>query len=202
VSPSYNEGQPVAMYDVRTVEQAQPGPGAAPPPDVRVEALLLAPYLRFGLVKETNLNADPDAVAKNLLQNPDEQRQKLLRENPSVAVAVAERLPPRDPNDPHAFMKARDEEPRLVVFGDAAWISNRRMGPAGEFGLFSGTLAWLRNKADVAPVEAKVRKPYVLQGGTPGTTELLYWRLFELPVTLISLAIVALGAGVWFVRRR
>jgi hypothetical protein len=50
-----------------------------------------------------------------------------------------------------------------------------------------------------AATQAKERKPYIISSTTPGT---LWWHMALLPITLISLGIVGLGAGVWVVRRR
>jgi hypothetical protein len=204
VSPRYNHSRPVPLYDARTVEQAAPA-GAAPPKDYRVESLLLAPTIQLGIIKETNLNADPSALAKSLLrpENEKDLRPRLSQQPFPVAVAVSELGAPKDRNDPHAFMRGdnREQQPRLVVFGDASWIANRRMSETGDFPLFSGTLAWLRDKPDVAvTTQAKERKPYYLVGGDNPAD--LAWRLWSMPVTVIGLGIVTLGAGVWVVRRR
>jgi hypothetical protein len=193
------QGRGIIWRDVRTVEQAQRGP-QPPPTDFQVEQLLVASE-RYGIWKETNLNVDVAALARSLVQ-PDhdaELRQKLSPDPLPVAVTVSELGAPKDPGDPHAFM-SRQQQPRLVVFGDATWVSNRRMGEAGELGLFSGTLAWLRDRPDVAvATQPKERKPYIIQTDTPRE---LFWRLLGVPVVVIAFCIAALGAGVWVVRRR
>jgi hypothetical protein len=193
---SHYQGKGFILRDVRTVDAAQRNPAA----DYQAEALLLAPA-QYGVWKETNLDADVTALVKSLAKPGREEdlQRRLSRENLPVAVSVTELGAPANPSDPHGFMN-REQKPRMLVFGDATWVSNRRMGEAGQFELFSGSLAWLRDRPDVAAAtQAKERKPYIISSTTPGT---LWWHMALLPITLISLGIVGLGAGVWVVRRR
>jgi hypothetical protein len=190
------KGHGIILRDVRTVDAAQRNPSA----DYQVEQLLLAPA-QYGIWKETNLEKDVVAKVQSLAKpGHEEELQGLLsRDNLPVAVAVSELGAPSNPSDPHAFMN-REQQPRMLVFGDATWLSNRRMGESGQFELFSGSLAWLRDRPDVAAAtQAKERKPYIIPTTTPAA---LWWRMFLLPITLISLGIFGLGAGVWVVRRR
>jgi hypothetical protein len=195
----FEEGR-LLLHDVRTVRPADRNP-AGPPPAAQAAAILAADP-QFGIWKETNLNVDVAAEIKSLLK-PDRRSdlvKKLSQEPLPVAVAVSEQGGPSgDPNDPHAFMH-RQQQPRMVVFGDATWVSNRRMGEGGYFELFTSSLAWLRDRPDVASVaENKERKAYTIQPKDPGQ----FWgQVFWIPMALLTVGIVGLGTGVWVVRRR
>jgi hypothetical protein len=169
----------------------------------RAEPLFLVPTLQAYAWKETNLNRDVVAEVQTLAK-PDNQ-QKLAdlisREPLSVAVAVTD-VGAADPNDPHAFMKQQQgQQPRAVIFGDATWLSNARMGEEGLFDLFTGSVSWLRERPIItkAGTESKTRKGYALRPENPG--EFLATVLF-VPLTLLVVGIIGLGAGVWVVRRR
>ena len=94
----------------------------------------------------------------------------------------------------------RKQEAQALVFGDATWVSNRRMGEGGLFDLFTASVAWLRDKPNVAEVtEAKERKAYVVKPEEPGQ----FWaQAFWIPMGLLTVGIIGLGTGVWVVRRR
>jgi hypothetical protein len=195
----FEEGR-LLLHDVRTVHPADRNP-AGPPPAAQADPILLADP-QFGIWKETNLNVDVAAEVQSLLK-PNRRAdllKKLSQEALPVAVAVSEQGGPSgDPSDPHAFMH-RQQQPRMVVFGDATWVGNRRMGDGGYFDLFTSSLAWLRDKPDVASVtENKERKAYTIQPKDPGQ----FWgQVFWIPMALLTVGIVGLGTGVWVVRRR
>jgi hypothetical protein len=188
------------LYDVRTVHQAERPPNG-PMPDSRAETIILA-HPQFFIWKETNLNVDVTAEVQSLTKadRRDDLLKKISREPLPVAVAVtAMGAPTGEPVDPHAFMN-RKQEAQALVFGDATWVSNRRMGEGGLFDLFTASLAWLRDKPNVAEVtEAKERKAYVVKPEEPGQ----FWaQAFWIPMGLLTVGIIGLGTGVWVVRRR
>jgi hypothetical protein len=195
----FEEGR-FLLHDVRTVHQAERNP-AGPPPAATVEPILLADQ-QFGIWKETNLNVDVAAEVQSLLK-PDRRQElfkKLSHEDLPVAVAVSELGGPSgDPNDPHAFMH-RQQQPRLVVFGDATWVANRRMGEGGYIDLFTSSLGWLRDRPVLgATSESKERKAYLLQ---PKDLGQFVAQVFWIPMALLTVGIIGLGTGVWVVRRR
>jgi hypothetical protein len=188
--------RPILMHDVRTVDAAH-APGASP--DYQAEPILLAAP-QFGIWKETNLNTDVIAEVEALTKPErfEDLQKKVSRTPLPVAVAVSEMGAPPDPSDPHGFMN-RQQQPRMLVFGDATWVDNKHMGEAGQFDLFTSSLAWLRERPDIGKLEPKERKLFVLEAGDPNK---VYWYMFLLPAVLVVVGIVGLGANIWIVRRR
>jgi hypothetical protein len=208
------------LRDVRTVQPQPANPGA--PQQYRAEALLVAAP-QYLIWSEPNLAADPTELV-NAFKKPDRLKDlqaKISQTALPVAVAVTESgPPPAGGADPHDFMRQGGEQiPRLLVYGDASWLSNRWMGEGELYDLFTGSLAWLRERPDVASVaEPKERKPYIMNtkpaAPMPGETEPpssegalrtreeVYSRLFWVPALLMVVGIIGLGTGVWVVRRR
>ncbi len=185
-----------AFDDSRSVAAQQ---STAPGGGMTAEEILVVP---FGLQVwvETNLEADPMALANEIAKSPELQRQKLRQEPVPVAVAVSEGTPPM--NIPgHPPMGGSEIQPRLVVFGSASWVADPSMSGAQHslnLDLFTSSLSWLRKKADIGvSAEAKERKEYrpnVPPGGGI--------RIIVLPITIGLLAVLMLGGAVWVVRRR
>jgi hypothetical protein len=192
-------GYSFPMHEVRTVE-ASHTPGASP--EYQVETILLAHPQSF-MWKEANLNTDVVTEVQGLRKRDrlDELQKKISQEPLPVAVAVSEQGPAaaEDAGDPHAFMHRGEQQPRMIVFGDATWVDNKHMGDAGEFDLFTGSLAWLRERPDIGKLEPKERKPFFVKSGN---AEQLSWYMFYLPAILVMVGIVGLGANIWVVRRR
>ena len=114
-----------------------------------------------------------------------------------VAIAVSE-TPPGSAMNPHAALQGEDK-PRLVVMGDASWVSNVFMAErsnAVNYDLFTSMLSWLRERPNSIGIDAKKRETYTL----PEDANL--GRMFWTPLILMLVGIVGLGAGVWIVRRR
>jgi hypothetical protein len=190
------------LRDVRPIQPKPAAPNA--PGGYQAEPLFVIPE-RSAIFTEPNLGADPLAVVQALAKEDrrSELRQRLSKADIPVAVTVTEPQPPSG-NDPHEFMRPSGQTPRMVVFGDASWLSNRWLAEPdyGQvyFDLFTGCLAWLRDRPDVAAVaEAKERKAFIVKAKDP---EELYSRLYWIPFLLLGVGIIGLGAGVWVVRRR
>jgi hypothetical protein len=174
----------------------------------KVDKLLLVPWRIMLVWEETDLSKSPAALTeamRNQLrrgENVDEIDKKLSRTNLCVAAAVSESTSdmPQIPNHPPVNQK---EVPRLVVFGDAGWVSNAALNneAANPFNyyLFASCLSWLRERPDigVGDVEAKERKEYALNVPAGSVS-----RLEFLPLGLMALVVVGAGLGVWVVRRR
>jgi hypothetical protein len=183
------------FYKTRTVESSRTKPPGTPPsnePDPIV--LTLADQLS---VVQKDLSAKPSALIAELQRNPN-QLPELLNRSP-LAMAVAEGKTEAPPIPRHEFM-AKEGQPRLVVFGDASWISNGllvRPSP-NNFNLFASCLAWLAERPDIgARVPSTEHDVYELKAA-PGSG----LRLLLLPGFLMVLGVMALGIGVWVVRRR
>jgi hypothetical protein len=192
------EGNLIPFRTVRPVRPAATNPQAGSP--YTAETILQAPP-NFYLWLETNMDADMAARAAALRKlDVAELRKQLTLEDVPLVVAVTEAGPAPPPGgDPHEGFKPRPQEPRLVVFGDASWTSNREMASGELFDLFTGSLAWLRGRSDVgALADPKDRKAFLIKKDKNE----VYWRLFFIPVGLVTLGIIGLGAGVWVVRRR
>src|SRR5262249_50224800 len=134
-----------------------------------------------------------------LLKNEQELREKLSQEPPSVVVAVGERQSPSG-NDPHAFMRQPDQKPRAVVFGSASFISNRYVAeasPLPNYDLFASALDWLRERPSSIGLEPKKRYIFALN-----VSDDVVSRMRWLPITFMVIVVIAMGTGVWLIRRR
>ncbi len=189
---------PFVFYSARTVTPAASNPGQpAPSP---AETLALANPRLLYLI-DTDLNASPTAIVKDLNQlaqkDPQQVRNRLSAQ-PSLAVVVAEGKTPA-PFPGHEF-EAKEGQPRLVVFGDATWISNRleqQFAPY-HFNLFVSCLSWLAERADIGERVPPTQHDLYHLKAAPGSGS----RLMLLPGVLLLLGVVAVGLGVWVVRRR
>lgn len=124
--------------------------------------------------------------------------ERLSRTPLSLAVAVTEGKTPA-PVPGHEF-EAQEGQPRLVVFGDASWICNpflQQFAP-NHFNLFSSCLSWLAGRADIGQRVPPTQHDLYRLKAAPGSD----WRLLLLPGALLIVGVLALGTGVWVVRRR
>jgi hypothetical protein len=127
-------------------------------------------------------------------------RSKLITKPLSIAVAVTQPKMPENFDDPHARLQQK-QEPLLVVFGDAGWVSNREIAATNRpnFDLFVSLVSWLRERPEIGKKAADAKeRPYFNLNVTPEGIVRLQW----LPGFLICLTIVGLGGGIWIVRRR
>ena len=91
----------------------------------------------------------------------------------------------------------------MAVFGDSTWLSNKILESQEgryNYGVFSSTLAWLRERGDYGP-------PPQIPGKTPRVYETKldsphYYAVVVLPGIVMLFAVIALGGAVWVVRRR
>jgi hypothetical protein len=147
-----------------------------------------------------DLNIDPIAWAERV-RGDKKKFLDLVEARPiSIAVTVAESSGGGMPRD-QAHAQLLKEKPRMVVFGTASWVSDDLLGTnlgMGNIDLFTTCLSWLRERpAAGQSVPDRTRKLYDL--GVPETRQS---RLFYLPLGLMLLGVIGLGAGVWVVRRR
>jgi hypothetical protein len=186
--------------NVRTIEAGNTNPQGGSP--YTVDSLMLVPAVQ-GIWRETDLARDPSTLAAELRkpENRNKLAETLSRADLSIAVTVKTSRGgmPRIPGH-EGLMK---EQPRMVVFGDADWVTDQYIN--GQLGglyydLFTSCLAWLRERSDIgtsANAEVKQRKAYKLN-----VPEANLGRLRYLPLGLSLLGVLALGCGVWVVRRR
>ncbi|MGH7224077.1 MAG: Gldg family protein, partial [Gemmataceae bacterium] len=106
------------FYKARTVESSRRSPPGAPPSN-QPDPLIL-PLADQLCVVQKDLSARPSALMTELHRNPN-QIPELLNRSP-LALAIAEGKTPA-PFPGHEFA-AKEGQPRLLVFGDASWISN------------------------------------------------------------------------------
>jgi hypothetical protein len=182
------------LYDGRTVAPAN---SATPPARFTAETMIFN-HPRMDVWAETDLKADPSALIRELKQDQQKLLNKISEQPLSLAVTVTEGKTPA-PIPGHEFM-AKDGEPRMVVFGDASWVSNSILLQAtpDNFALFSSSLSWLAGRHDIGErIPTSTRNVYRLKVA-PGDD----WRLILLPGVLMMMGVFALGFGVWVVRRR
>ena len=147
---------------------------------------------RGGVWVETKIAANPAKIAAEMLRNPAYRMEKIAQDaDVSVAVSVTEK---------RSESSGPDQQPRLIVFGDASWVNDTEMnGPNGElhFDLFGGCLSWLRERPDVTTSESNQRDVFSLNVATLDRS-----RLYFQPLGLMVLAVIGLGGAVWVARRR
>lgn len=183
------------FYDARTVGSAST-PGAASRFTVEDLILVLPQTLAWA---ETNLQADPSALINELRRDQQKLLNKISERALPVAVTVTEGKSPAPPIPGHQFM-ANEGEPRMIVFGDASWITNNILLQAtpDNFALFSSSLSWLAGRHDIGErIPTSTRNVYRLKI-PPGDEK----RLVFLPGVLMMMGVLVLGFGVWVVRRR
>jgi hypothetical protein len=195
--------QEFPMVDVRTVRpRNNPAPGAGPGGNFQAEALLTS--VGRPVWAETNLE-NPQKIIEQLKKDRAFAKavQAKLAGTLPVAVAVSESTGKPMPGDPHGGMFGGESQPRLVVFGNAAWASNTPLpgvqsAQAGSryFSLFASSVAWLRGKTSSIGIEAKKRDTYQMNESTN------VGRMLVLPAGLMFVCILGVGLGVWVVRRR
>ncbi len=187
--------------NARTVDAvgAPPRGGA----NYTVDKLLLVPAELF-VWEENDLSKDPAALAAELRkeENIERANKTISQQNLSVAVAVSEGKSNIPDIPGHEMLNKDKEVPRLVVFGDAGWVSNESLGAPGNannYDLFASCLSWLRERPEVGagPEQAKERKEYSLNVADAAVSRIKY-----LPLGLMFLVVVGVGLGVWVVRRR
>jgi hypothetical protein len=181
----------------RSVEKInQPGGGFV------VDTLVLAPWYQR-VIRQTDLSESPEGMIRDLKQNPEKARNMLLQVSPTLAMAVSEGSPlSRIPG--HENLGGGGEKPRLVVFGAAGWVSSSALGRTGQLGqdridLFASCLAWLRERSDIGANVTTHDRAYYRLNMPPGMARI---RLLLLPLSLLLVAVLAMGLGVWVVRRR
>jgi hypothetical protein len=147
--------------------------------------------------------SDPTVLVDGYGRN-DFKDLKLTRGLP-VGVIVSESAGGLPPGDPHAGMFNREQTPRLVVYGNARFISDQplpgglrvtQVGMELYYSLFASSIAWLRERPNSIGIEPKKRDEYKMNENTN------IGRLLWLPAGLMGITIVGLGLGVWVVRRR
>lgn len=92
----------------------------------------------------------------------------------------------------------KEEEMRLVVFGDSDFVNNGSFEFSGNGNLFLNSIAWLNSDEStisIRPAAASSGKKLMM---SPSDVRLV----FILTVILIPLAVIGSGVGVWWFRRR
>jgi hypothetical protein len=183
--------------DVRSVESA-----GGPPGRHTVDSILIA-LPQFGIWKQTNFDVDPVEFREGLRREEKRLLDKIEKNPVAIAVGVSDSsgAPPGMPRDAIHGGGGQDT-PRMVVFGTSSWITDT--GLSGRQGtlrtdLFNSCVSWLREEKALGTgdVPDKTRKEYELNVQPAN-----FWRLVLLPMALMLMTVVALGTGVWVVRRR
>jgi gliding motility-associatede transport system auxiliary component len=150
---------------------------------------------------EKNLAVDEIEVFKSMVQNTEAAKKlraekQLAKQRVPIAVLGAEGGAPLN-TDPQSGVR-----PRFVVFGTASFVSDdllrlsQRFNRDANLGLFTACLDWLRERPSNIGIKPRKYEFYRLEKDT--SVARLYWT----PVLLVCLGIVALGTGVWVVRRQ
>lgn len=190
------------MESARTVSPISQQPGAPQPKGLQVEDVIRVPSRQRLVFTENDPAVDPSDLVRDLLGKPEELIKRLSQPSYSVGVFVSDTGTGVE-NIPGHERMATDAKPRLAVFGDATWISNKVF--SGQYGgnnynLFYSTLSWLKDRPDVGEKpKGSERKTYSLTM-TPESPE--FARLKWMPLWLMLASVGILGGAVWVVRRR
>jgi hypothetical protein len=188
----------IPLSSARTVKPRQAAAPGRAPTSYRADVLLVALGSSWA---EEDLRSDLTALMKDLTENrPQEFRRKLQEMVPLAAVVTESGS---DPADPHAFMRKpeeRGDKPRMVVVGDATFVTNQNVsehgGQIGFYDFFASMLAWVRERPTSIGIEPRKRETYTMARGADTT------RMVMLPALLMACGVAGLGAGIWVVRRQ
>jgi hypothetical protein len=184
-------GRPADGPQRRPHDHADPWNGAE---EVRADALFV--NMLPDSWAEMNLAASPRALAEDL-RKPDraEELKAKVKKDLPVAVTVVDA--------PAGAPGAKEEESaRLVVVGDADWIdsTNIQQSGGGFASIFLNMVLWLHGRPDLGELPAR-QDPDKFEL-TAIKNEDDYFRIRTLSGGLMVVSILALGAGIWVVRRR
>ncbi len=204
IARAFTSGQSVRAWAFREPRRLKAAQGAMP--TQKVEPILATASDEIAW-EEKDLTASPLDLVKQY-SKPGLPKESLPKFETTLwtAVAVSETKPSmRAPHDTdHAAVT--DQTPRMVVFGDASWLSSevglRDRGQGAN--MFDSCVGWLRGKGDLGNetyAQEKSRPEFSL--ADKGLTKAgKLSRVIWLPLVLVLLAVLALGGGIWVVRRR
>ena len=158
---------------------------------------LLATLDQLPVWTESDLQANGIRTAQAMANDRKLAEQRLAKQPLPIAVIVTESqraMPGAAPNP---------EKPKLVVFGDATFVSNAFGGRVGEsysimFDLFAGTLDWLRERPTNIGIEPRLATTYEVNPDAM----LKETQLKLLPLLISVVGVLGLGLGMWIVRRQ
>jgi hypothetical protein len=172
-------GTPFQLFGVRMVRPAASGPGRRP--DVQAEPLLVTRAGSY-VWAEPKWDADVNDMVRGFAREDPASLNRLAKDPLPAAVVVTE-----------------GGKPRLAVFGDTTFVTNREVDERSgtqNFSLFASTLDWLAERPTSIGIEPRNLTVYSLEP-TARFSNLLF-----LPGLLAVVTILGLGLGVWVVRRR
>jgi ABC-type uncharacterized transport system len=140
--------------------------------------------LLYAVEKKTSVLSNPQKFMVDLTKDRAKFNAALSLEPIPVAVAVSEQ-------------GGKDGKPRLVVFGDTEFITNRDLERGSDnYAVVVGAIEWMAERDEMIGVQPKISRAFVLP---PDTNTL---RMIFLPGWIMMLTFISLGIGVWIVRRR
>jgi hypothetical protein len=195
---------PIPMTNARVVRRGNPGLRGGPA--FQADELLVVPDDE-AIWTSDSMNDDSLDLITQLRTGKEEEKRsaaeklrKKLSQNPlPVGVAVSESEEGANPMNPHA--SGGEGTPRLVVIGNARFVSDEVVGSQGRqathsLAVVSSSLAWLREKPSGIGIPPADRKFYQMSADTH------IWWMILLPLGLMVVGIVGLGITTWVVRRR
>ncbi len=143
-------------------------------------------------------NKGEDALQRAIQLRKDEKLRDEVSAKGPVTVAVNVTQPRGDERlaNPHGL--GGDQQPCLIVFGDATWINDTEMNERfgnDHFALFGACVSWLRERPDITPDKGTDRPVYELN-----VKAIDPLRLFCQPLGLMVLGVFGLGGAVWVAR--
>jgi hypothetical protein len=183
-----------SFYQARSLEAARANPPGAPP--ANAPDTLVVTFPQKPILQQTDLSIKGAALIRDIEKNPEKYE---IPRFLTLGMAASEGAAPAPPVPGHEHL-AKEGQPRLVVFGDASWISNGlllRHSP-NNFNLFASCLGWLVERPDLGVRVPNTEHNIYELKAAPGSEN----RLLFLPGILMVMGVMALGVGVWVVRRR
>jgi hypothetical protein len=184
--------------NARSLETVTQPPGGGLTADVIVQTPSSLP-----VILQKDLAGSPQAVVADLRKPENRDRlEREIAERPvplGIAVTEGKDTAPQMPFGHPPVNK--DAVPRLLVFGDATWVSNQALSDRlgrNNYDLFLNGLTWLRERPNIGwDAQDKERQDYQLELSDDAAA-----RLKMLPASLMLLVVLCLACGVWIVRRR
>jgi hypothetical protein len=195
---------PIPMTNTRVVRRGNSGLRGGPA--YQADELLVVPDDE-GIWTSDSMNDDAlDLITQLRTGKEEEKRSALEKLNQKISqiplpvgIAVSESEDRANPVNPHAA--GGESTPRLVVIGNARFVSDEVVGGQGRqathsLAVISSSLAWLREKPSGIGIPPADRKFYQMSADTH-----IWWMIF-LPLGLMFVGILGLAITTWVVRRR
>jgi hypothetical protein len=189
VTPDRSENALARQFAGRTLTMrfsarvVKPGQGMGFKADTILQVETRPPRLIYAEKDVQLLNIEKLlSFLEEMAKDPQARAFRRAKEPVSVAVAVSD----------------KDNKPRMVVFGDTEFITNLDLAQSPRdinYSMFASALDWMAEREDLG-LKYDEHNLIVLDESVD------YWRMVLVPMWVLTLASIGLGAGFWLVRRK